>query len=31
MLAFLETELRDHDSRLVASVSQIQIYGYPRE
>jgi uncharacterized protein (TIGR00369 family) len=30
-LAFLETELRDHDSRLVASVSQIQTYGCPRE
>lgn len=30
-LAFLETEMRDHDQRLVASVSQIQSYGYPRE
>jgi 1,4-dihydroxy-2-naphthoyl-CoA hydrolase len=29
-IAFLETELRDHDGRLVASVSQIQTYGYPR-
>jgi uncharacterized protein (TIGR00369 family) len=29
-VAFLETELRDHDGRLVASVSQIQTYGYPR-
>ena len=30
-LAFLETEMRDHDGRLVASVSQIQSYGYPRD
>jgi 1,4-dihydroxy-2-naphthoyl-CoA hydrolase len=30
-LAFLETDLRDHDGRLVASVSQIQTYRYPRE
>jgi 1,4-dihydroxy-2-naphthoyl-CoA hydrolase len=29
-IAFLETELRDHDGRLVASVSQIQTYSYPR-
>ena len=29
-VAFLETELRDHDRRLVASVSQIQTYSYPR-
>lgn len=30
-IAFLETEMRDHDGRLVASVSQIQSYGYPRD
>ena len=30
-LAFLETELRDHDGRLVAAVSQIQTYSYPRD
>jgi hypothetical protein len=30
-LAFVETELRDHDGRLVAAVSQIQTYTYPRE
>jgi uncharacterized protein (TIGR00369 family) len=29
-VAFLETELHDHDGRLVASVSQIQTYSYPR-
>ena len=30
-VAFVSTELRDHDSRLVAAVSQIQTYRYPRE
>lgn len=30
-VAFLRTELRDHDGRLVAAVSQIQAYSYPRE
>jgi 1,4-dihydroxy-2-naphthoyl-CoA hydrolase len=29
-LAFLETELRDSDGRLVAKVSQIQAFSYPR-
>jgi 1,4-dihydroxy-2-naphthoyl-CoA hydrolase len=28
--AFLETELRDADGRLVAKVSQIQVFSYPR-
>jgi 1,4-dihydroxy-2-naphthoyl-CoA hydrolase len=31
IVAFVETELRDHDGQLVASVSQIQTYAYPRE
>ena len=30
-IAFLETELHDHDRRLVASVSQIQTYRYARD
>jgi 1,4-dihydroxy-2-naphthoyl-CoA hydrolase len=30
-LAFLETELRDSEGRLVAKVSQIQAFSYPRD
>jgi 1,4-dihydroxy-2-naphthoyl-CoA hydrolase len=30
-LAFLETELRDSDDRLIAKVSQIQAFSYPRD
>ena len=29
-LAFLETELRDSDGRLIAKVSQIQAFSFPR-
>ena len=30
-IAFVETEMHDHDGRLVAAVSQIQTYHYPRD
>ena len=30
-IAFVETEMLDHDGRLVAAVSQIQTYRYPRD
>ena len=31
VVAFVETELHDHDRQLVAAVSQIQTYSYPRD